>query len=147
ARGSWNTRATRSARSHTGFRVTSTPSSSIVPVSTGKSPDIAFRNVDLPAPLEPMTVTNWPVGISSDRPRSARVSIGVPALKVICKSCARNMSAPLSAEETALEHRKDERHGDQRGCHQIQILSLQADKVAVERQRNEKAIQHRPQDD
>jgi len=92
AMGSWNTRATLPARAHTGWRVTSTPLMSMRPESTDRSPDTAFRKVDLPAPLEPMTVTNWPCGISSDRPRSARVSMGVPALNVIFKSLADNIS-------------------------------------------------------
>ena len=91
AMGSWNTRATRSARSHTGRRVTSRPSMAMRPVSTPRSPEMALRKVDLPAPLEPMTVTNWPAGISSDMPRSARVSMGVPGLKVMKRSCALSM--------------------------------------------------------
>jgi len=60
----------------------SSPSISILPLSTFCSPETALRKVDLPAPLEPMTVTNCPVGISSDMPRRAWVSIGVPGLKV-----------------------------------------------------------------
>ena len=89
--GSWNTRATLDERAHTGLRVMSTPSMSMRPESTSRSPDTAFRKVDLPAPFEPMTVTNWPDGISSDSPHSARVSIGVPALKVIFRSLADNI--------------------------------------------------------
>ncbi len=75
--GSWNTRATRPARAQTGWRVTShAVDVDACRESTGRSPDTAFRKVDLPAPLEPITVTNWPDGMSSYRPRSARFSIG-----------------------------------------------------------------------
>ena len=50
----------------TGLRVTSSSSIRICPLSIGRSPDTALRKVDLPAPLEPITVTNWPAGMSSD---------------------------------------------------------------------------------
>lgn len=91
AMGSWNTRATRLARAQTGLRVTSSSSIRICPLSIGRSPDTALRKVDLPAPLEPITVTNWPAGMSSDRPRRARVSMGVPGLKVIFRFFALSM--------------------------------------------------------
>ncbi|MNW08227.1 hypothetical protein D3C71_2049740 [compost metagenome] len=64
----------------------------MLPVSTIRSPEMALRKVDLPAPLEPMTVTNWPAGISSVMPRRARVSMGVPGLKVILRSFALSMA-------------------------------------------------------
>ena len=64
----------------------------MLPLSTDWSPEIALRKVDLPAPLEPMTVTNWPVGMSSDIPRRARISIGVPGLKVSSSCWALSMA-------------------------------------------------------
>ena len=85
------------------------------PESTSWSPLMEFRNVDLPAPFEPITDTNWPDGISSDRPRSARVSIGVPGLKVRVSPCALSMSVPLGtvlgelAEHLAAHTGKHER--------------------------------------
>ena len=58
ANGSWKTRATRPARCQAERWVTSLSSIWIVPRSTIRSPLTAFRKVDLPAPLEPITVTN-----------------------------------------------------------------------------------------
>ena len=98
AMGSWNTRATRWARSQTGRRVMSSPEMWMLPLSTLWSPEMVFRKVDLPAPLEPMTVTNWPSGISSDRPRRARVSMGVPGLKVSSRFLALNIGVRLSSQ-------------------------------------------------
>ncbi|MNK78481.1 hypothetical protein D3C87_981150 [compost metagenome] len=91
--GSWNTRATMPERCQAFRRVTSLPSMSMRPLSTIRSPLIALRKVDLPAPLEPITVTNWPVGMSRLRPRSTRFSIGVPGLKVISSCWARSISS------------------------------------------------------
>ena len=92
--GSWKTRATRSERCQAERRVTSAASMWIVPRSTIRSPLTAFRKVDLPAPLEPMTVTNWPVGMVRSSPRSTRFSIGVPGLKVSSRPWARNITGP-----------------------------------------------------
>src|SRR5690554_1044111 len=142
AMGSWNTRATRLARSHTACRVTSCSSMCMVPLSTDWSPDTALSSVDLPAPLEPMTVTNWPAGISSDKPRNARVSIGVPGLNVTLRFFALNMSTPSFAAQALFEQRYDQCHGYQHGRHEIQVLSLQSDKVGVQRQGNEEAVEH-----
>src|SRR5690606_24877476 len=103
----------------------------MAPLSTGRSPDTAFRKVDLPAPFEPMTVTNCPVGISNDIPRSARVSMGVPGLNVMCRSLALSiLSAPfLLAAQTLLEQWDHQGDGDQYGGHKIQVLGFQAYEV------------------
>ncbi len=53
----------------------------------------------------------------------------------------------LLGSELALDLRNDERDRDQHGRHQIQILRLQADEVAVERQRDEEAIDDGADDD
>ena len=55
------------------------------------SPLMAFKNVDLPAPLEPITVTNSPSLIFKLKPRKAGFSIGVPGLNVSRRFCARIM--------------------------------------------------------
>src|SRR3546814_731261 len=147
AMGSWNTRATCLARSQTGCRVTSWLSMAMVPLSMGKSPETAFRKVDLPAPFEPMTVTNWPAGISSDRPRKARVSMGVPALNVMLKFFALSILTPsLLAAQALFQQWYDQSDGNQDRCHQIQVLRLQADKVGIQGQGDEKTVQHRADD-
>src|SRR5450830_1507031 len=145
--GSWNTRATIPARSQACFFVTSTPSISMLPESTSRSPEIALRKVDLPAPLEPITATNCPVGISRSRPRKAGFSIGVPGLNVIFRSLAFNISgSSLQQFQLALAHRQHQRQHHQNCRDQIQVLCLQADEFTVERQGNEKAIQNRAED-
>ena len=63
ASGSWKTRATRAERRAVDWRVTSTPSMTMRPALGGTSPAIAERSVDLPAPFEPMTLTNSPASI------------------------------------------------------------------------------------
>src|SRR3546814_20248294 len=114
AMGSWNTRATCLARSQTGCRVTSWLSMAMVPLSMGKSPETAFRKVYLPAPFEPMTVTNWPAGISSDRPRKARVSLVVPAFNVLLKLFSFSILTHTLLAAQALFQQWD----DQNKCHQ-----------------------------
>ena len=88
ARGSWNTRATRAARLWVGRRVTSRLSTIIWPLSTMTSPARAFRKVDFPAPLLPMTVTNSPWFTVRLMPRRAGFSSGVPLPKVSRRSVA-----------------------------------------------------------
>ena len=63
--------------------VTSTPSMVMVPASTGHTPATAFRRVDLPAPLPPMTVTKSPSFKWRDTPFKAVFSLTVPALNVL----------------------------------------------------------------
>ena len=130
--------------------MTSLPSIWMLPRSTIRSPLTALRKVDLPAPLEPITVTNWPVGISRSRPRSTRFSIGVPGLKVIsrslgratllglldwigCRHCARR--GRPQAGQLALVGGNQQRERDQHGGDEVQVLGLQADEVGVQRQR------------
>src|SRR3546814_10901483 len=75
--------------------------------------------------LFPYTTLFRSGGISSESPRSARVSMGVPGLKVIVRFLALNMSAaPLLAAQSLLEQRNDQGDGDQHGGDQIQILGL-----------------------
>ena len=80
--GSWNTRASSRARSAAPCAVTSAPSIAIRPAVARAVPASALSSVDLPAPLLPITVTNWPCGIARSTPRSARVSSTVPGWKV-----------------------------------------------------------------
>ncbi len=42
------------------------------PWFTAASPVSTLRSVDLPAPLEPITVTNWPAGMERSSPRRCR---------------------------------------------------------------------------
>src|SRR5574344_1248582 len=144
--GSWKTRATRVARAQTGWRVTSVSSIRMLPLSTRRSPETALRKVDLPAPLVPITVTNWPVGISSDNPCRARVSMGVPGLKVILRSLALSMSGTPAARQALFAQGDDQGHGDQQGGDQVEVLGLQADEVAFQRQRNEETVDDGAQD-
>src|SRR4051812_8960900 len=68
---SWNVRAVPSELRIAAGRCTScTPRNRIEPV-TGASPDTALKNVDLPAPLAPISPTISPRRTSSDTPSSA----------------------------------------------------------------------------
>ena len=78
ARGSWNTRPIERLRTCSGCFVTSRPSSSILPAVGGNVPATALSSVDLPDPLEPMTVMNCPAGMSRSTPWSATTSLAVP---------------------------------------------------------------------
>ena len=66
--------------------VTSSPSTSMRPAARPTLPVIALSRVDLPAPLLPITVTNWPAGRSRSTPHSARVSSTVPGANTTCRS-------------------------------------------------------------
>jgi len=93
ARGSWNTRDSRRARSRTDQRVMSWPATVSLPSLDGITPASTFRKVDLPAPLDPITVTNCPAGIDSDTPRRAWFSRTVPGLKTTWMSSASIIAA------------------------------------------------------
>ena len=67
---------------YSGSLVTSFPSMTMAPLSTGQTPAIAFSNVDFPAPLPPITVTKSPSFNVRFTPRSAFFSLTVPLLKV-----------------------------------------------------------------
>src|SRR5947207_15629514 len=54
----------------------------MVPVSTMNVPATAFRRVDLPDPLVPMTMRNEPAGSERETSVSALTSFKVPGLKV-----------------------------------------------------------------
>ena len=60
----------------------SLPSSSIDPASVRKSPQIALKSVDFPAPLEPMIVAKSPFFSSRERSVIAFFSFTVPGLNV-----------------------------------------------------------------
>ena len=77
--GSWNTRARSRARAAAPSGVTSAPPMAIRPAVAGTVPARTLSSVDLPAPLLPMTVTNWPCGMARSIPRRARVSRTEPA--------------------------------------------------------------------
>src|SRR3546814_14043265 len=105
----------------------------MVPLSMGKSPETAFRKVDLPDPFEPMTVTNWPAGISSDRPRKARVSMGVPALNVVLKFFALSiLTHSLLAAQALFQQWYDQSDGNQDRRSQLQLLPHKADNVGIQ---------------
>ena len=83
-------------------------------------------------------------GDLSDMPRSARVSIGVPGLKVM-KGLVRSArwwfllgGITRRGAELALRLGTHQRHGNGHGGDQVQVLRLQADEVAVQRQRDER---------
>ena len=63
----------RSTISCAGTRVTSSPSITTLPLLAGVSPVIARSVVDLPAPLEPISVTTSPSSTDSDTPFSASI--------------------------------------------------------------------------
>ncbi len=71
----------------------------------------------------------------------------MPALKVILRSFADNISAPLLAEQPALEHGNDQGDRDQHRGDEVQVLRLQADEIAVQRQRDEEAVDDGADDD
>jgi hypothetical protein len=80
--GSWKTRATRPARAAVPWRVTSEVPIFTWPSVAITSPASTPSSVDLPAPFEPMTVTNWPSSMVRLTPLSACFCNGVPLPKV-----------------------------------------------------------------
>ena len=78
ARGSWKTRPMTRLRTCSRCLVTSSPPSTTLPAVSGKVPATAFMSVDLPEPLEPMMLTNWPAGTCRSMPASATTSLAVP---------------------------------------------------------------------
>ena len=46
-------------------------------------PATALSSVDLPEPLEPMMLTNWPAGTPRSTPSSATTSLAVPGKKTL----------------------------------------------------------------
>ena len=57
-----------------GTRVMSSPAKVIVPELAGVSPEIERSVVDLPAPLEPISVTTSPSSTVSETPFSASIA-------------------------------------------------------------------------
>ena len=81
--GSWNTRPKKAALLYSGSFVTSLPSITIFPSSTGHTPAIAFRVVDFPAPFPPMIVTKSPSFKVRFKSFKACFSFTVPLLMFI----------------------------------------------------------------
>ena len=71
------------ARTCSGMPVTSVPSMTTLPSSTGQTPATALSIVLLPAPLPPMTVTKSPGLRCRSMLLSAFFSLIVPGLKVL----------------------------------------------------------------
>src|SRR5690625_3066006 len=94
ASGSWNTRPTWAARRWSGWRVTSRPSTTTFPVSGESLPATMLSIVDLPAPVEPMTVVNSPGCSCREIPSRATRSLGVPAKKVFLTESSWSTSVP-----------------------------------------------------
>ena len=71
----WNTKPMCLRRSSVSclslIAVMSSPAISTVPSVGRSSPASRCISVDLPEPLGPMMAVNWPVGISSETPRTA----------------------------------------------------------------------------
>ena len=67
------------------------PPTSIEPESIGNTPAMALRNVDLPAPFEPITVTKSPSSSVRSTPRRARFSLTLPGKKVFLTPVALSM--------------------------------------------------------
>ena len=93
--GSWKTRPIKGARLKSGRPVTSWPSITIEPVSTGQTPAMAFKVVDLPAPLPPITVTKSPSSSFKLTPFKACFSLMVPGLKVLVMLVSSSIFKPL----------------------------------------------------
>src|SRR5262245_59183055 len=112
--GFWKTRPIIDARRCSGQRVTLRPAMSIEPRSTMKLPATVLSIVDFPEPFVPMTMTNDPSSISSDTPRRARTSFGVPSKNVLRRS--RSCSMPFHFLQ---EHGQDERAEHKERGHQL----------------------------
>ena len=80
--GSWYRRPILLARICCGVKVISSPSRMTEPESVRKSPQTVLKNVDLPAPLEPMIVAKSPFFNSSEKSSRAFFSFTVPGLNV-----------------------------------------------------------------
>ena len=83
------------------------PSMEIYPSSTGQTPAIAFKVVDLPAPLPPITVTKSPSFKVRLTPSSATFSLMVPGLNVLCTFLISNIfgTSNLTAFSSLFERR------------------------------------------
>ena len=75
--GSWKILPITFALLCSDLKVIFSPSSKIMPQSSQKLPQIALKSVDLPAPFEPMMVTNSPSSSLRLSPLSAFISLGV----------------------------------------------------------------------
>ncbi|KAF5037063.1 hypothetical protein DSECCO2_568590 [anaerobic digester metagenome] len=87
--GSWKTRPMKRARRCSGQRVTSVPSTAMLPESRAWVPARQDRKVDLPAPLEPMMVMKSPCSMSMDRSRMLCTSFTLPRWKYLFSPVAR----------------------------------------------------------
>src|SRR5262249_40926771 len=114
--GSWAMRPMAAARRQTGSGVMSPPSSSTLPLSGTTRPVMTRSNVDLPAPLEPITVMKSPSSTSRLTPASALISLAEPLRKVFTRSRRISTGSPAEDAGTQLRHREgaqQERRRDQ----------------------------------
>src|SRR5579884_2074448 len=79
------------ARRCSAWLVTSSPLRLIRPESQRNTPAMALSSVDLPAPLEPMSVTNSPGCTARLSSRKATTSSTVPGKKVLVSDWTSNM--------------------------------------------------------
>src|ERR1051325_8891148 len=110
----------------------------IAPRSTRNPPATAFSSVDFPEPFVPMTMTNDPSSMSSDTPRRARTSFGVPAKNVFRTSRRRSMPFRFLHE-----HGQDERAEHERRRHELEVIRIQS---PAQRQRDDQSEKHRAHD-
>src|SRR3954451_6369122 len=110
----------------------------IAPRSTGKLPAAAFSSVDFPEPFVPMTVTNDPSSISSDTPRNARTSFGVPWKNVFSnsRSCSMSFHFPRQRRQHERAENEDRRH-------ELEVVRIQP---PPQRQRDDQSKKHRAHD-
>jgi len=88
--------ADRTNMVYSGSLVISFPPSTILPSSTGNTPQIAFSIVLLPAPLPPITVMKSPSLTVSSSPFNAIFSLIVPLLNVFLSPVISSISVHLS---------------------------------------------------
>src|SRR5215470_10209028 len=99
----------------------------MLPESMKNVPAMAFRSVDFPDPLVPMTTTHDPSSIKTSTPRSERTSFRVPGLKVLEM---RRISSMDGACLFLLLHpfestRQNQRQENEYCCNELQIIRVQ----------------------
>src|SRR5699024_8523827 len=118
------------ARLCSGWRATFLPSMEMVPESTIRRPEIELSNVDLPAPLEPITVTKSRGARSRETSTSALRSFAVPGKKVLeilsILSIGHLPSGHLRGltRELGQQECRDNEHGG----NQLHVIRVQADR-------------------
>src|SRR4030095_15860884 len=119
------------ARRDSGHLVMSAPSTLIFPESTKKEPATAFNSVDFPDPFVPMMMTNDPSWTFSPTSRSARSSLGVPALKILLtlaiSSMGRSGVHPLLQRAQPFQQcRRNQCEKNEHCRRQFQIIGIQS---------------------